>query len=906
MTSNAYRLPTCVVPRHYDLLWRVDLAAGTFSGEVSIDVELRAPTDTVELHCGRELRVDSLVVLCDDADVPVESLETPAAGVHVKENVIRARLAEPLDTGCSDVSLCIHFHGALRDDAQGMYASMYRDDGGADVRTVSTQFEATAARLAFPCFDEPAAKATFAVSVAPVYDPSHSALPWRVLSNMPVVDDADDDDDGTGVVRFQTTPVMSTYLLAVNIAPLVSPTVHVTVSGTEVRVWAYPGQERLTGLPQAFAAEVLDEFGEMFGIPYPLPKCDLIPVKDFQSGAMENWGLITFREQYLLADRHTAPLALHGVLSTVAHELAHQWFGNLVTMRWWDELWLNEGFATFGAMWVTRRVLATAAGRARFGFSPSSVELMFLNDEALTAMESDALPTARAVIPDPSMVNTAEDIDQLFDSQAYAKSAMLLYMLFARVGERDFTRGLHAYLSAHAYGNATSADLWAALSSDAFDAAAFMTPWLTQPGVPCVRLHGDWTVSQQRFYAAGEDVEDPDRVTTFPIPAPNGKVLKAHAPEPYTDSPPAYPNPGFAAYALVVSDDVDIVTDAPAPAPGLGSCSTSSEVLHGATVLNKLVSIKLGVESGAMRLRPSFLEFILASLTSDKAAIVHCASSIVEAWARLCPKARDGVMHRACDILGPTRDRMRRVFQFVMKTDDHEDDDDDDDDHVTPDSVTPEDVSAEFERLRLLDGAGDSHAGVLLDEHGNALLSHASALPDSVVDLLVRRVVSSLSPGDTGVLDKLFTLYASDTSSSTRRKPRLLAAMGAVRDPDVMPEVLHRAFRVVRPTEFPYLLVRDAGEAANAARGAWVRDNWAALGERAGRRGYGMLIQWLLQHECSEKAIETWSAFFSGKATSGYANSVTEALQGIRSRVRAARSLAPLCACVAAPSGRGK
>jgi puromycin-sensitive aminopeptidase len=376
--------------------------------------------------------------------------------------------------------LTIAFRGTLNDKLRGFYRSTYKDERGTTHRLAATQFEATDARRAFPCWDEPDFKAVFATTL--VIDPTLTAV-----SNSSVVTETL--AGGNKAVRFADTIKMSTYLVAF-IVGRIEPTEPVMIGQTPLRLWSIPGKKHLTSFGQDIAAASLSFFESYYGIPYPGDKLDLLAIPDFASGAMENLGAITYRETALLVDRQGAT---HGdlarVADVVAHENAHMWFGDLVTMTWWNGLWLNEAFATFMEM------LAVDA------WKPEWKRWDSFGVERAAAFLVDGLHSTR---PIEYPVQAPKDADAMFDVLTYQKGASVLRMLEQHIGPTLFRDGVRDYLHAHAYGNADTSDLWVSLGKIAQQPVPeLMDGWIFQPGFPLVTANvsasSEMTITQQRF-----------------------------------------------------------------------------------------------------------------------------------------------------------------------------------------------------------------------------------------------------------------------------------------------------------------------------------------------------------------------------------------------------------------------
>lgn len=368
------------------------------------------------------------------------------------------------------IKITIHYRTPLSNNMEGAYLSTYNYNGEEE-RIIATQFEPHYASACFPCVDEPSAKATFDLII------STSDKGDTVLSNMPVKKTKQ--FVSGGVVSFTTfferTPVMSTYLLAFVIGKFHHQTIK-SSHGVKITTYCPLNHDpKVLKYANAVAAGSLDYYDDTFGVPYPLKKLDQVAIPDFEAGAMENWGLVTYRESCLLADKHSSLDAKKGVAITIAHELSHQWFGNLVTMKWWDDLWLNESFASVMEYYATDMM-----------FPKYHIWEDFFTGDCLVALRRDALDGVQAV---KQRVKDPEEISILFDGAiVYAKGAHLLLNLIRTMGERKFFASLKKYFKKHRYGNTTSDDLWEALQENAkFDVKKFMNSWISQPGYPMIK-----------------------------------------------------------------------------------------------------------------------------------------------------------------------------------------------------------------------------------------------------------------------------------------------------------------------------------------------------------------------------------------------------------------------------------
>ena len=468
---DPYRLPRHVRPTRYDLRLELDLATLTFTGDETVTLDVEEPTAEIVLNA-----VDLAFGEATLTNARGESLRgTPV----VDESAERCRITFPSAVAPGTWRLRLAFTGTLNDKLRGFYRSSYKDPSGEPRLMAATQFEATDARRAFPCWDEPAFKAVFAVTL--VIDPKLTAV-----SNTLVVGERV--ERGRKVVTFADTMTMSTYLVAFVVGEL-EATPAVMVGRAPVRVWCVPGKRHLAAFGHEIGVASLRFFEDYYGLPYPSDKLDLLAIPDFAAGAMENLGAITFRETALLVDRDAASHAeLERVADVVAHENAHMWFGDLVTMQWWNGIWLNEAFATF------MEILAVDA------WKPEWQRWTTFGVSRAAALSVDGLHSTR---PIEFHVEAPRDADAMFDVLTYEKGASVLRMLEQYLGPTVFRDGVREYLRRHAYANAETGDLWAALGRAANQPIpAVMDAWIFQPGYPLVsaRLEGrELVLSQQRF-----------------------------------------------------------------------------------------------------------------------------------------------------------------------------------------------------------------------------------------------------------------------------------------------------------------------------------------------------------------------------------------------------------------------
>ena len=488
------RLYAELKPSHYALQLTPDIKAMVFTGSVAVRLRKTGrPSQRITFH-QNGLIIDKAVITKLEKK---GNRELPVVRINNQNTLHEVRLhtAEMVYSG--DYEVHMEFHGAITRGMTGLYPCYFTVDSTEHVM-LATQFESHHARELFPCIDEPEAKATFDLALVSPKD-------MTVLANTPARTSI---PHGKGLVEttFETSPKMSTYLLAFVIGELHGKHTK-TKRGTEVAAWATIAQPADT---LDYALDVgkrsIEYFEDYFGVPYPLPKADHVALPDFTSGAMENWGLITYRERVMLAYPDASQSVKESIALTIAHETSHQWFGNLVTMRWWDNLWLNESFAN---MMEYEAVDAL--------FPEWHIWDLFASSEALSSLRRDAISGVQSV---QVKVRHPDEISTLFDpSIVYAKGGRLLNMLRVFIGDEAFRKGLRAYFTKHAYGNTTGNDLWLALSeTSGRDIAAFMEPWLERPGFPVVSIDQnglELVLTQTHFLESGQ--ESDGRVWPVPL-----------------------------------------------------------------------------------------------------------------------------------------------------------------------------------------------------------------------------------------------------------------------------------------------------------------------------------------------------------------------------------------------------
>jgi aminopeptidase N len=513
------RLPEVAKPDNYKLSFTPDLHTAKFEGDETISVQVLKPSSEIKLNSAD----------IDFHDVSITSAgTTQSAKVTPEKEMVVLSLAQPLAPGLAIIH--ITYAGILNDEMRGFYLG--KDDQGR--RYAATQFEATDARRAFPSFDEPDYKATFDITTT--IDKGAVAISnEKVLSDTPA-------PGNKHTVRFATTPKMSSYLAALVVGNF--EYVEGEADGIPIRVYVSSGKREMGRFALEAAIQVMNYYDRYFALKYPYGKLDLVGIPDFSAGAMENTGCITFREIDLLVDeKGGSPALKKEIAEVIAHEMAHQWFGDLVTMKWWDDVWLNEGFAT----WMESKPVEA--------WKPEwHVNLDDVSDGGVS-LNVDSLGSTRPIHQD---AETPAQITELFDGIAYGKAAAVLRMLESYLGEQTFRAGVNTYLREHQYGNATAADFWEAQAKTSGKPVDKIMPtWIIQRGAPIVsektECSGETTkvdLTQQRYYYDRSQFESPgDELWRIPL-CLKGSASEATKCELLTKKEETFTLPGCSTWVL--------------------------------------------------------------------------------------------------------------------------------------------------------------------------------------------------------------------------------------------------------------------------------------------------------------------------------------------------------------------
>jgi puromycin-sensitive aminopeptidase len=804
-SANPHRLPRTVVPRRYDLTLEPDLEAASFAGHETIAVEVLTETSEVVLNAV-EMEIEEAT-----AEIPADGQgggEPLVAKVSLDDEAERATLSfdRPLPAG--QATLRLRFRGVLNDKLRGFYRSTFVDEGVERV-LAATQMEATDARRAFPCWDEPDAKAVFGVSLV-VPDDLLAISNAAELERGPAPARTEGPPAGRKkvAIRFADTMPMSTYLVAFVVGPLVA-TDPVDVDGKPLRVVCPIGKEHLAAYALDVGAFALRYFSDWFGIVYPGDKLDLVAIPDFAFGAMENVGCVTFRERYVLVDPATSTQAeLQAVVDVIAHEIAHMWFGDLVTMKWWNGIWLNEAFATFMEMTCTDAFRPDWRRWVDFGLSRTA------------AFDTDALEATR---PIEYPVVSPADADGMFDVLTYEKGASVVRMLEQHLGPDRFRDGIRRYMARHQYGNTETSDLWDALEAESGEPVRRIAEsWIFQGGFPEVSVDagsGDTPtlrLTQRPFRYAGD----------------GGTDGAGRADGPGHWSVPVAVECGSEVTGTVdrlLLDDAALEVERP---PGTSWVNANAGA-HGFYRVRYAQPLLVALLDHLRDLTPLERYTLVDDAWASVLAAATAAPSFVETVERFVDETDLSVWERVVGGLGQLErlveddaaQRLRtRVATLVgpararLGPDVRPDSDDDR-------TRSLRGVLLQTAALLGDDGAARERSAELLDAY---LVDHTGVDPS----LAAAGLVVSATLGDEALHDRLADRFRA--SDNPQDRERLLLALSRFRDPACLQRTLDMALSgAVRTQDAPYLLRETLTNRDNGATAfAFITGHWSEITER--------------------------------------------------------------------------
>ena len=842
--SDAVVLPETVRPRKYRIQLHPDLTDFTFDGEQSVDIQILEPTSSIVLNA-IDLKIENATLHAMGS-----TLTTRAVNFDNDSETACLEFGETIQPG--DARLEMTFSGELNDKLIGFYRSEYTSQDGETKYLATTQFEPTDARRAFPCWDEPAKKATFEVTLV-------FADEYQAVSNTPAVEEA---VPGPGIksVRFAETPIMSTYLLAFIVGNL-SSVEERAAGGTIVGVWTTPGKENQASFALDTSVKLLGYFNEYFGIPYPLAKLDHIAIPDFAAGAMENWGAVTYRETALLVDPDNSSAGTRQrVAEVVAHEMAHMWFGDLVTMEWWDDLWLNESFAS----WMGNKAVDWL-------FPEWEMWTQFVNMDTNRALSLDGLKNSHPI--EQAVKNPAE-VSQLFDAISYSKGASVIRMLENFLGEETFRKGLNRYLTGNMYDNARTEDLWSALEEQSGQpVTAIMDSWVKQMGYPVLRVESEQSEDQTRLSVTQERfVYD--------------RLLGESEPDTEVWRVPISANPAGEDSEITVMDGRQAQLDIPG-------------VDHDWIKVNPLQTGFFRVNYSAndwQRLVPPIESLELHA--TDRLGIQNDAYALSRAG--LLPVTQFLSLAQAyrnendasvwSDLASNLRDIEQLIYEEPM--------------HPAYQGFAREIFSPAASKIGWDPESGEGHLDALLrstvlSQAGSYLdpevTSQATALFDRYMEDReslapdLRGVVFALAAQSGGkeVYDQIWRLEGE--TDLAEEKIRLLMALSRFQEPELLNASLADALSSKVRSQDSITLV--AGVAANpkGRNLAWefVKDNWAEFDRRYGGGGFGLmrLVSICSNFNSQEKADEV-DSFFAEHPTPAAERTIRQGLERVRLNIK--------------------
>ncbi|QUC19046.1 uncharacterized protein UV8b_03287 [Ustilaginoidea virens] len=848
-TQGRELLPANVVPRHYHLTLEPDFKKFTFDGTVVIDLDVEEDSSSVSLHT-LQLDIHSAKVSSNGQAIS----SSPNISYDEPKQVSKFEFEGTLPKG-SKAQLEINFTGQLNDKMAGFYRSTYKRDDGSEGILATTQMEATDCRRAFPCFDEPALKAKFTVTL--VADKNLTCL-----SNMDVANETEVQSTISGTARkavhFNTSPLMSTYLVAFIIGEL--NYVESKDFRVPVRVYAPPGQDIEHGrFSLNLAVKTLEFYEKVFGIEFPLPKMDQVAIPDFAQGAMENWGLVTYRVVDLLLDEKTSGAATkERVAEVVQHELAHQWFGNLVTMDWWEGLWLNEGFATWTS-WYSANV-----------FYPEwKVWENYVTDNLQSALSLDSLRSSHPIeVP----VKRADEINQIFDAISYSKGSCVLRMVSTYLGEDVFLEGVRQYLKKHAYGNTQTGDLWASLSAvSGKPVEDVMRAWTKEVGYPVLTVtenDADSTihVKQNRFLRTGDATPEDDKVL-YPVflglrtkDGVDGQIA-------LTEREKSFKVPSTGFFKLNANHT------------GIFRTSYTPSRLEklGQAAKDGLLSVEdragMIADAGALATsgyqRTSGVLNLLKGLDSEKEFVVwneitSRLGAIQSAWVFEDKAVTEGLKAFQRDLLGPKAHKMGWQFS---ENDGH--------------------IEQQFKAM-LFEGAGLSGDEQIIDA-SKAMFNKFMAGDKAAIHPNIRKSVFAIALKYGGVeeYDKILDYYRASSSSDERNT--CLRSLGRANQPELIKRTLGLLFGPDVKDQDVYMPVIGLRTHAEGIESLfeWMEARWDLVYEKLppGLSMLGSMVNIMTSGFTSREQLARVDKFFEGKNVSGYDQSLAQSRDAIQSKI---------------------
>ncbi|DAZ94850.1 TPA: hypothetical protein N0F65_012539 [Lagenidium giganteum] len=868
------RLPTNVVPKKYFLNYEVvDLDHYRFEATEQIDVEIKEATRTITCHA-LELSVFNVSITYTSQEHGVRKVECSEIRFQHKDQAVTFVFPEEIPAGVH-ASISLELHGFLNDELRGFYRSEYEQDQEKRVMAV-TQFEACDARRAYVCWDEPAIKAKYEISM--VTDPSLVAISnthvvrthIRPKKNAHIRTKTRTDGNVEKVWKFAETPIMSTYLVGMVVGEF-DYVSDVTKEGVLVTVYTPVGRSERGTFALDVATKALSFFSERFGIEYPLKKLDMLAIPDFAAGAMENWGVVTYRETRLLIDAQLSSFAQKlATARTVCHELAHQWFGNLVTMEWWTSLWLNEGFARFMEFEAVHHI-----------FPEWNVWESFVQEITMsTAMVKDSMKTSH---PIEVVVNHPDEVDQIFDVISYAKGASIIRMLSEYLGRDVFYKGIHQYLVDFSYANAQTEDLWKALEkASSQQITAMANSWTSQTGYPIVTLstaNGKVELSQERFFADKND-KDKAEAATWDIP-----LTYATAADPATvkqvgiwrgksdaaDKAVTTPlSADDAIAAAIPTGDAWIKLN-----PNQSGFYLVNYSPEGWTALRQPVMDKTLNTVERMSLLNSVFAFARSGVVPVSQAL-DFSSAYREEPEHLCWKEISSnlgfysALFKEEEFYPLFQQYIRELFGGVMKK-------------LTWQAADGESTVTGHFRRDVIAMLGRADDAAVVEEAKRLFQEYMHNRKDSKLSADLRGTVFSIqaSRGDRTHMEHLRALY--EESDFIEEKLNCLSSIGLIKCLDVKRDVIEWSLKAVRSQDIQYPFASVAAD-LNGANFAWkyVQENWEKLNAQYAPNIVGRIVAAVISRFQSEAKAREVEEFMATRKHPVYERVLDATLERIR------------------------
>ncbi|KAI1814366.1 peptidase family M1-domain-containing protein [Poronia punctata] len=847
-TEGRVLLPTNVIPRHYDVTLEPDFEKYTFEGKVVIDFDVQEESQSISLHT-IDIKIHSANIKSGDTVVTTSS----AISYDESTQVSKIQLKDAVPKGKTQLE--IKYTGQLNDSMVGFYRSTYKKPDGSEGILATTQMEANDCRRAFPCFDEPSHKAIFTVTLI-------ADKHLTCLSNMDVASEAEVQSQISGTtkkaVKFNPTPLMSTYLVAFIIGEL--NYIETKKFRVPIRVYAPASSDIEHGrFSLELAARTLEYYEKIFDAEFPLPKMDMVAIPDFAAGAMENWGLITYRVVDLMLDEKASGAAVkERVAEVVQHELAHQWFGNLVTMDWWEGLWLNEGFATLMS-WLS----------CNHFYPEWKVWESYVTDNLQSALGLDSLRSSHPIeVP----VKRASEVDQIFDAISYSKGSCVLRMISTYLGEDAFLEGVRRYIKKHAYGNTQTDDLWAALEdASGKPVREIMSIWTKNVGFPVVHVTENTAdssihVQQNRFLRTGDANPEEDKVL-YPVFLGLRTKDGVDGSLTLTEREGVYKVPDLDFYKLN-ADHTNIYRTSYSPErlTKLGQAAKEGQL----TVPDRAGMI---ADAGALAMagyqKTSGILNLLKGFDTEEAFVVWSEiiarlATVQSAWVFEDNAVKDALEAFVRELVSPKAHQLGWAFS-------------DQDGHI------------EQQFKAMLFGAAGSAGDEAIVAAAKEMFSKYAAGDKSAIHPNIRGSVFSiaLKYGGKAEYDALLDIFHG--SKNTDERNTVLRCMGRAKEPELIRRTLDFAFSSDVKSQDIYLPIsglRAHAEGVDALF-KWLTEKWSTIHKRLSDNTsiLGSVVTICTSSFTKAEQLEKMEAFFKDIDTTSFDQSLAQSKDAVRSKI---------------------